>query len=359
MKQDQNRFTTYEAIRFIELSMSQEHATAQSFINAVCDTKTSKQDSGLIKDNKELHRAKGLKNKLDDALQKLDREDFIKNVRQNLRSEEAIEYLNYELRERIDLAENIEETSEHVNDPDVITKEELLKITDYSWFLMHVLYCTLINQSDDRDAYSSIYGKDPKTGYTREPDSDYYSKLEAKLNSFENDANSLASSSTPKEDFTFLHSLEILSDSIYEDILNKANRYHATSIESMLLTLGSDSALPTYGSSKDTLNEMSYYFGLEDNLFIVGEGGIGKTTAAIDALNKHHEQKKTQSQTDIPIFITLNKLKNNTMAPSGSYILSEIIRKIKDLIKNKKLNLQFDPYKIESMIEQAFDLESS
>ena len=122
--------------------------------------------------------------------------------------------------------------------------------------------------------------------------------------------------------------LKQISDKIYEDVLARKEQYHALSIEDMLLSMGS--SLPVEGKATHHIPDLVQFFqNSEANLYLSGDGGIGKTTLLIKLFNLYQDCTGY-----IPLFFSLTRLKGYGDKPKSDhshYIVEEINRIAREL----------------------------
>jgi len=331
-----NLLTSFEAIKYIDLARKQtaKSRSVQGFLCSILGLKSNTISAYHINMVKQLRQGNVILDAIDNAKDNgLTDEDIIENIRKNIRKTAAINYLDDELKSLIKSSVNT----------DASKKNEYLSCDDFSERIFHILVDTLIDQEIDKVKYGSDYKNADTFSYQ-----DTLNLLDAK--------DGLLDDSESKEIKQTLSHLEKVSAAIYQEIRDKEKRYHALSLNKKLLSLGSDKDLPTYGDSdKDTL-PMNDYFNLNNHLFIVGEGGIGKTTLLVNWLN---ELDQEDENVYIPIFLTLTKLKNKNMSPSGSYIYSALLEKISELIEKHEIKTDFNPYTYEQNLKKALSSDTA
>lgn len=342
--------TSFEAIYMVELSMKQTNPggynSAQGFLNDVLDIKKNKPLlSRQIDMIKKLRQVK----QLYDAFQRTNLLDsqIIDNMKSRFRKKVVIEEVFKKLKDIIDDAENINES----------TRNELLGLDDFATCLLAILKLTcdpiaLYGKTEWGNSGSTeIYDDTTKAMYE-----DYKKKYDIEFETYLQVIGGELDTPELKEINKFLPYLTKVSESIYKDILDKENRYHATNIFSQLLTLGSEKELPVYGNlyGKDFI--MEKYFQMKENIFIIGEGGIGKTTLLINKLN---ELSKDSDSLYIPIYLPLNKLKYNNFSISGSFIFSAILEKIIELMDNHAIRAELTQLECERKLKKVLNANLS
>ncbi len=321
--------TTFEAIKYIDLAKSSKFGSVQRFICTVLEVDKDTLTTYHIDKIKALRQGSNITKAM--AKSALSEDMIIRNIKKNIRNAAVIAELDKDFCDTITSADNL----------DLYQKKQLTDIPDFSRRLYEVLKETLLNQESDLEQYGEKY----KNAKTLD-----YGTIKDKLDRIDGSG----SHKDDKKVSAFYSLLKAVSDTLYQDIQDNEKRFHASSIQSMLLTLGADKYLPTYGYLGNDSKEMSFYLNNDNNLFIIGEGGIGKTTLLINELN---EIMKDDDTLYIPIFITLNRLKNNNISQSGSYIFSELIKSIKRQIISSHKDLNSDPFSIEDELVYALDYE--
>ena len=321
--------TTFEAIKYIDLAKSSKFGSVQRFICTVLEVDKDTLTTYHIDKIKVLRQGSNITKAM--AKSALSEDMIIRNIKKNIRNAAVIAELDKDFCNTIKSADNL----------DLYQKKQLTDIPDFSRRLYEVLKETLLNQESDLEQYGEKY----KNAKTLD-----YGTIKDKLDRIDGSG----SHKDDKKVSAFYSLLKAVSDTLYQDIQDNEKRFHASSIQSMLLTLGADKYLPTYGYHGNDSKEMSFYLNNDNNLFIIGEGGIGKTTLLINELN---EIMKDDDTLYIPIFITLNRLKNNNISQSGSYIFSELIKSIKRQIISSHKDLNSDPFSIEDELVYALDYE--
>ena len=300
-------FTTYDSLYFIEIARAGSTSSVQDFLRNVLgypeSDYTSVSSDMITKSRFILGRAKGILDAISDAPIK-NQKEIVKNINKNLVSSKAIKLLFDELKKRISSAENIADAD----------KEYFADIEDFGDLLFGILLYTLENQSADRKALKAA-------NIPFDKERIFYERLQFRVD----EIMGRSSNKDVIELYNISDSLEAVSKYIYERMFDSKSRFSENKIESDLLPQVSET-LKTYGSYEGQSYDMSSFFEGEDNLLLLGRGGVGKTYLLANTLK---DLIDNESNEYIPIFISLTKLKE--IKYDSTYIKTEILSLIESV----------------------------
>lgn len=315
-------FTTHDSITLIDIARSKDengdNSSARGFILKILElpntAKPSHEQVNFSRD--EIRQGNKILEAINNQTKILTEEHIIENIRNNIVSAKSIELID-------EVLINEFLTSDNMTDD---KKEEFKKASDFSARLFIALKYSLKRQK---------YDNTPENQELILTKSSMYSELESNVNEIEGYKSSEESRALNET----LLALKNVSDFIFKSLYDPGSRFSEYKVDPKLLTLGSEKTLKTYGVYDKQSKPMSSYFSMKENLFIHGEGGIGKTYFLINELTSLKEKDKGKY---IPIFMSLTKLKEKKY--HSSYIKSELLSLIEEVNYPGIKRLKFDSH---------------
>jgi len=320
-------FTSYDAIEFIDLARNPKinagrKSSVQGFLNTVLELDNKIDSDMVIKSHDILSRGGSIVEALRSSQIK-NVEDRILALRNNLISEKKVGHLDEKLKERIKHADNF---SDH-------DKERFDKMTDFSERIYHLLIHTLYNQKNDLEILS-------KNHVSVDEQRPFFITLRSEIT--DEDTSVLDST---------LDYLKNVSDYLFDQLFIERSRYYEYNIEPELLTLGFDDSIETYGTSDDKdIVKMSEFLNSKDDLFISGQGGVGKSTLLI---NEYKSVRDKANSIYLPIYMALTKVAEKHY--EEDYIISELLTLIESVNFSGLKRAEFDCHKQKVYLEELLD----
>lgn len=329
-------FTSYEALMFLDLAKDPSLSGGlPNFFHVILGDIEKPVKSNLLDPIFHLRQGNGLIKRIQSS--PFSEEEIINNIRKHLRNQASCDYLFEEM------SGVIARGCMSKKDTEDFQEDSLNQIDDFATLLYKALIFSLEKQASDHKALKHLYDVRFESNSNKAKPNYSYDIFFKKLNEMDG-----LDGLKRQEIEPIMKVLKKVSQKIANDVFSQKERYCVDKINERLLTKGIE--FTTFAESDNGTHPMSEFFQSEDNLLIIGDGGIGKTCFLVNEL-----QKTTKDQNLIPIFVTLSNLKYNSMQRANHFIRSFILNAIKDEVPASFLGSESADYYLAKALDASHD----